>query len=84
MSTDSFTNSIKQKLTQFIELLNNDETNKGKSYYFYYSCLLLNKKNTFLEYSENTSISNVKTLEIAQVQTSDPAITISLSLEVAL
>jgi hypothetical protein len=37
-----------------------------------------------LEYSENTSISNVKTLEVAQIQTSDPAINISLSLEVVL
>jgi hypothetical protein len=34
MSTDNFTNSINQKLTQFIELLNNDETNKGKNHYF--------------------------------------------------
>jgi hypothetical protein len=30
MSTDTFTNSITQKLNQFIKLINNDDTHKGK------------------------------------------------------
>jgi hypothetical protein len=32
--------------------------------------------------SNNTTVSNVKTLEVAKIKTSDPSITILLSLEV--
>jgi hypothetical protein len=35
MSTNTFTNAITDKLKQFIELLNNDNTNKGRTFKIY-------------------------------------------------
>jgi hypothetical protein len=83
MSTDHFIESLADNINQFVKQLNTNVP-AGKMFRLLRKNNFFNKKiiSETAEYSENTSISNVKTSDIATIQTSDPSISMILSLEV--
>lgn len=84
ISTPDFTTNLLNTIDQFVKELNQSQTKGNQTILIRFSFLSLCQNTIIiLDYSSNTVISDVKSTNIARIDTTDHAITIDISLEVS-